>query len=383
MIKKSYLFLFSFLFFIFLSCYFVNHKEDLDLFNSKHNSSSSQSSLVNHKNLFSQNQHKEETTSTSGATDTTSATTTTADATTTATTSENSTTTSSTDANTTTNSTDNSTNTTTNSTDNSTNTTTTSDTTATASDANTTTSSSDNTTNTTDTNATVENFTFIWTGLVYSLEMGEAIINADLILNITSPYNVTFYAKSLSNGSFYNSDNLTMNLTYNGSLYISAAGFEDYNQNFSFNSSLLTTLDFGQINMSYKWPTAAYTRNLTGQALAEYNCNQSISILGVNASIKIMIMNSNGNVKSYEYPKSSTRTNINGDFSTSLPVFESITGKLSSYNYEIIITPDDPRILTYEEELTMNGNEWQSPIYLGKILLDENVEGDEGLPCPY
>ena len=282
MIKQSYLLLFSFLLFIFLSCYFVNHQEDLDLFNSKHHFSSSQNSLRNHKFFFSKNQHKEET-----ATDA-SNTTTTSDATTTATTSD------ATTDNTTTNTT--------------------------------TTNTSENATDEIYANATAENFTFIWTGLIYSLEMEQAIINADLILNITFPYTVAFYAKSLSNGSFNNSHNLTTNLTYNGSLSISAAGFENYNKNFSFNSSLLTTFDFGQINMSYKWPIAKYTRNLTGQALAEYNCNQSVSLFGVNASITVMIMNSKGKEKSYKYAQSSTRTNQNGEFSTNLPVFGSKTG---------------------------------------------------------
>lgn len=251
---------------------------------------------------------------------------------------------------------------------------------STTTSSNSTTNSSNSTSNSS--NSTPANFSFTWTGLVYSLDFEEAVLDAQLWLNITSPYSQLFYTESLANGSFSDTKNLTSNNTYNGTLNISAFGYSNMTLNFSINSSLSTTLDFGQLNMSYVWPSVNHTRNLTGTVVAYYICNGTGVLLGVNASVEIEIFSSTEDGEAWIYPRSSTTTNEKGEFSTSLPVFSSSSGKLSNYAYDIIITPADGRIVKYEEEMTMVGSEWETTVALGTIVLDENVEGDEGIQCP-
>ena len=106
--------------------------------------------------------------------------------------------------------------------------------------------------------------------------------------------------------------------------------------------------------------------------------------MGVDANVTIKILNYVGN-SGVIYPNSSTQTNkTTGDFYTQIPVFDGKNGKLANYQFELKITPNNnSKILPYTQTLTMTGSEWESGIALGKIVLEEDVKGNQGLPCPY
>lgn len=195
-------------------------------------------------------------------------------------------------------------------------------------------------------------------------------MEGQLTLNITSPISVNFTAQSISNGSFSDTQNLTSNDTYNGTLEVSATGFQNMSINFSINTSETTTLDFGQLNMSYVWPVAVHQQNLSGQAVALYSCNESSFYLGVNATIEIYILDYSGG-KMYLYNDSTNVTDENGYFYTYLPVFQSSSGALINYEYELKIIPYDNQILTWEEDYWLDANSWEESIELGKITLEE------------
>lgn len=239
------------------------------------------------------------------------------------------------------------------------------------------TNSSDSSANSSSSNSSTTNSTtnisFTWEGSLYSLDLAEAIMAGQLILNITSPSSMNFTTKSIYNGSFSDTQNLTSNLTYNGTLEVSANGFQNMSVNFSVNTSETTTLDFGQLNLSYVWPAAIHRQNLSGQAVALYSCNESSFYLGVNATVEIYILDFSGG-KMYLYNDSSNSTDENGYFYTYLPIFQSSSGSFINYEYELKITPNNSQILTWEEDFWLDASSWEENIELGKITLEEISE---------
>jgi len=134
--------------------------------------------------------------------------------------------------------------------------------------------------------------------------------------------------------------------------------------------------------MSFSWPNPKHKRNLTGQAVAKFNCNNSEVLLGVVANITIKILNFNGK-DGFIYTNGSTYTSVIGDFATYLPVFETKSGKMMNYDFELTIAPNNnSKILKFVEDLTMNGNEWETTMALGRIIMDEDIVGNQSLPCP-
>lgn len=234
-------------------------------------------------------------------------------------------------------------------------------------------SNSSNTTSATNTNSTANsstNVSITWEGTLYSIDFNEEIAAANVFLNITSPETNNFNTTSLYNGSFSIKENLTSNETYKGSISIEALGFQNMSANFTINTSETTKYEFGQLNMSFKWPNPVHYQNLTGQAVALYVCNGSNVYYGVNATIKIYISSYEGG-QSWEYTNSSTNTDIQGQFLTNLPIFQSSSGSLINYNYKLIITPNTSEILELEEEYSLSPNEWENTKDLGKIILEE------------
>lgn len=234
-------------------------------------------------------------------------------------------------------------------------------------------SNSSNTTSATNTNSTANsstNVSITWEGTLYSIDFNEEIAAANVFLNITSPETNNFNTTSLYNGSFSIKENLTSNETYKGSISIEALGFQNMSANFTINTSETTKYEFGQLNMSFKWPNPVHYQNLTGQAVALYVCNGSNVYYGVNATIKIYISSYEGG-QSWEYTNSSTNTDIQGQFLTNLPIFQSSSGSLINYNYKLIITPNTSEILELEEEYSLSPNEWENSKDLGKIILEE------------